>query len=52
MKYQNKKYNYPYKTDLYLSRFDYTTLNDVVKKFIKPNLKEINTFKKILKKHS
>ena len=26
-----------------------TTLNDVVKKFIKPNLKDINTFKKLLK---
>lgn len=49
MKYQNKSMTIPYKTDYTLSRFDYTTLNDVVKKFIKPCLKDINTFKKLLK---
>jgi hypothetical protein len=49
MKYQNKSITTQYKTDYTLSRFDYTTLNDVVKKFIKPNLKDINTFKKLLK---
>jgi hypothetical protein len=48
MKYQNKGITTQYKTDYTLSRFDYTTLNDVVKKFIKPNLKDINTFKKLL----
>lgn len=48
MKYQNKGITRQYKTDYTLSRFDYTTLNDVVKKFIKPNLKDINTFKKLL----
>lgn len=49
MKYQNKSMTVSYKTDYTLSKFDYTTLNDVVKKFIKPNLKDINTFKKLLK---
>jgi hypothetical protein len=49
MKYQNKSITTSYKTDYTLSRFDYTTLNDVVNKFIKPNLKDINTFKKLLK---
>ena len=49
MKYHNKSMTVSYKTDYTLSKFDYTTLNDVVKKFIKPNLKDINTFKKLLK---
>lgn len=49
MKYQNKGINSIYKTSYTLPKTDYTTLNDVVKKFIKPNIKDINTFKKLLK---
>jgi hypothetical protein len=49
MKYQNKGINSIYKTSYTLPKKEYTTLNDVVKKFIKPNIKDINTFKKLLK---
>ena len=49
MKYQNKSMTCPYKTEYTLLGKDYTTLTDVVKKFIKPYLKDINTFKKLLK---
>ena len=49
MKYYNKSITTSYKTDYTLSKFDYTTLNDVIKKFIKPHLKDINTFNKLLK---
>lgn len=51
MKYQNKGISItaPYKTDYTLSGKKYGSLNDVVNKFIKPYLKDINTFNKLLK---
>lgn len=49
MKYENKGINSIYKTSYTLPKKDYTTLKDVVNKFIKPNIKDINTFKKLLK---
>ena len=49
MKYQNKSITTSYKTGYTLSGKEYNSLTDVVKKFIKPNLKDINTFKKLLK---
>ena len=49
MKYHNKSMTAPYKIDYTLPKTDYGSLNDVIKKFIKPNLKDINTFKKLLK---
>lgn len=48
MKYQNKSMTAPYKIDYTLPAKEYGSLNDVVKKFIKPSLKDINTFKKLL----
>lgn len=48
MKYQNKSITTQYKTDYTLPAKEYGSLNDVVKKFIKPSLKDINTFKKLL----
>ena len=48
MKYQNKSITAPYKTNYTLPAKEYGSLNDVIKKFIKPNLKDINTFKKLL----
>lgn len=48
MKYQNKCITAPYKTGYTLPGKEYGSLNNVVKKFIKPNLKDINTFKKLL----
>ena len=48
MKYQNKSITAPYKIDYTLPAKEYGSLNDVIKKFIKPNLKDINTFKKLL----
>ena len=48
MKYQNKSMTAPYKIDYTLPGKEYSSLNDVVKKFIKPSLKDINTFKKLL----
>ena len=50
MKYENKCMTCPYKTGHTLPGTEYGSLNDVIKKFIKPNLKDINTFKKLLKK--
>lgn len=49
MKYQNKSITTSYKTDYTLPAKEYGSLNDVVKKFIKPSLKDMNTFKKLLK---
>jgi hypothetical protein len=48
MKYYNKSLTIQYKTDYTLPAKEYGSLNDVVKKFIKPNLKDVNTFKKLL----
>ena len=48
MKYHNKSMTAPYKIDYTLPKTDYGSLNDVIKKFIKPSLKDINTFKKLL----
>lgn len=48
IKYHNKSMNTQYKTDYTLPAKEYDSLNDVVKKFIKPSLKDINTFKKLL----
>lgn len=48
MKYQNKGITAPYKIDYTLPAKEYSSLNDVIKKFIKPSLKDINTFKKLL----
>lgn len=48
MKYQNKCMTCPYKTGYTLPGKEYNSLTDVVKKFIKPHLKDINTFKKLL----
>lgn len=48
MKYQNKSITAPYKIDYTLPAKEYSSLNDVIKKFIKPYLKDLNTFKKLL----
>lgn len=48
MKYHNKSMTAPYKIDYTLPKTDYGSLNDVIKKFIKPSLKDITTFKKLL----
>ena len=48
MKYHNKSMTAPYKIDYTLPKTDYGSLNDVIKKFIKPSLKDMNTFKKLL----
>ena len=48
MKYHNKSMTAPYKIDYTLPAKEYGSLNDVIKKFIKPCLKDINTFKKLL----
>ena len=50
MKYQNKGMHLIYKTDYTLSGKEYGSLNDVIKKFIKPHLKDINTLKKFITK--
>ena len=48
MKYQNKSITTSYKIDYTLPAKEYGSLNDVIKKFIKPSLKDMNTFKKLL----
>lgn len=48
MKYQNKSMTAPYKIGYTLPAKEYRSLNDVIKKFIKPSLKDMNTFKKLL----